>query len=232
MISAEKLRKGIEKGWPICLGYIPIGLSFGVLAQKGGLLPWQVAFMSIVVFAGGSQFIALQMMASGSSIPAVTATAFMVNLRHLLMSSALSLHLKGASKNFLVFFSYGITDESFAVNMGALGRGEIDRESALVLNQVANFTWVASTVAGVYIGEFIPSGAFGIDYALTGMFICLLVFQLRGIIFVITAAIAAACSVAAYLLIPGNTYVILSAVTAATAGLMLKRRFGWNREKR
>jgi predicted branched-subunit amino acid permease len=63
----------------------------------------------------------------------------------------------------------------------------------------------------------------GIDYALTGMFICLLVFQLRGRIFVATALIAALCSVAVYLWLPGNAYVIVSSCMAATAGLALKR---------
>jgi predicted branched-subunit amino acid permease len=63
----------------------------------------------------------------------------------------------------------------------------------------------------------------GIDYALTGMFICLLVFQLRGSIFVATALIAALCSVLAYVWLPGNAYVIVASSLAATAGLALKR---------
>lgn len=217
------VKEGMKTAWPICLGYFPIGLSLGVLAQKGGLLPWQVALMSIVVYAGGSQFIAIAMIGSGASIPAIVTTTFMVNLRHLLMSSALAVHFPGVSRRFLALFAYGLTDESFAVNMVRFNRGGWDRRSALALNQATNFTWFASTVAGVYVGEFIPAGALGIDYALTGMFICLLVFQLRGPVFVATALMAAICSVAAYLWLPGNAYVIVASTVAATAGFMLKR---------
>ena len=81
---------GLAAAWPICLGYIPIGLSLGVLAQKGGLAPWQMAAMSLLVFAGSSQFIAVAMLATGASALAIISTVFMVNLRHLLMSSALA----------------------------------------------------------------------------------------------------------------------------------------------
>jgi len=78
-------------------------------------------------------------------------------------------------------------------------------------------------VAGAYAGQFIPAGSLGIDYALTGMFICLLVFQLRGPVFVVTALIAALCSVLAYIWLPGNAYVIVASCLAATAGFALKR---------
>lgn len=230
-ITIDYVKEGLKAAWPICLGYFPIGLSLGVLAQKGGLLPWQVALMSIAVFAGGSQFIAVAMLGSGASIPAIMTTTFMVNLRHLLMSSALAVHFPGVSRRFLALFAYGVTDESFAVNMVRFNRGGWDRRSALVLNQAGNLTWLVSTVAGVYVGQFIPAGALGIDYALTGMFICLLVFQLRGPVFVATALMAAFCSVLAYLWLPGNAYVIVASSLAATAGFMLKRSLRHRRAK-
>ena len=50
--------RGVAAAWPICLGYLPIGLAFGVLAQKAGLSPLQIGLMSVFVFAGSSQFIA------------------------------------------------------------------------------------------------------------------------------------------------------------------------------
>jgi len=217
------MREGFAAAWPVCLGFIPIGMSLGVLAQKGGLAPWQIGLMSIVVFAGGSQFIAVAMIGSGASLAAIVTTTFMVNLRHLLMSSALAVHFPGVSRRFLALFAYGVTDESFAVNMARFNRGGWNRRSALVVNQVTNATWFFSTLAGAYAGQFIPAGSLGIDYALTGMFICLLVFQLRGPVFVATALISALCSVTAYIWLPGNAYVIVASCLAATAGFALKR---------
>jgi len=217
------MRAGFAAAWPICLGYFPIGLSLGVLAQKGGLAPWQMGAMSLLVFAGGSQFIAVAMLGAGASSLAIVSTVFMVNLRHLLMSSAMAVHFPGVSRRFLTLFAYGLTDESFAVNMTRFNQGGWNRYSALTLNHAANATWIISSVAGVYLGQLVPPGTAGVDYALTGMFICLLIFQIRGPIFIITAMIAAVCSLLAYLWLPGNAYVIVASCLAATIGLLLKR---------
>jgi 4-azaleucine resistance transporter AzlC len=214
---------GLAAAWPICLGYLPIGLSLGVLAQKSGLAPWQMALMSLLVFAGGSQFIAVAMLEAKGAPAAIVVTTFMVNLRHLLMSSSLSLHFPAASRRFLALFAYGVTDESFAVNMARFSEGNWDRISALTLNQVTNATWVFSTVLGTYIGQFIPDDSYGIDFALTGMFICLLVFQVKNAVFAATAVCAALFSVLVYLWLPGNVYVIVASCLAATAGFSLKR---------
>ena len=80
--------QGLMAAWPICLGYIPIGLAFGVLAQKAGLSVLEIGSMSIFVFAGSSQFIAVSMLSTGAGAASIIVTTFMVNLRHLLMSLA------------------------------------------------------------------------------------------------------------------------------------------------
>ena len=215
---------GVRAGLPICLGYIPIGLAFGVIAQKAGLGPLEIAMMSILVFAGSSQFIAVSMISSGAEILSVIITTFMVNLRHFLMSSSLSRFSGNKRGGFLSVFSYGITDESFAVNLSRFTQNEWDMNRALVVNQTANLVWILSTVAGGIGSQFIPQKAFGIDYALIAMFICLLVFQLRGNLYVVTAVIAAVMAVGFALFIPGNSYIIIASMTAATIGVLIKSR--------
>ena len=83
-------------------------------------------------------------------------------------------------------------------------------------------TWIISTIVGGFCGQFIPAGALGIDYALIAMFICLLVFQFRGRKYVITAIIAGISAVIFSLIIPGNAYIILASIVAATLGVLLK----------
>lgn len=219
------LRQGAAAAWPICLGYFPIGLALGVLAQQAGLPWWAMAMMSILVFAGSAQFICVAMLAAKASIPAIIFTTLVVNLRHTLMSSALAVYLAGVNRKFLTVFSYGITDESFAVNMTHFKNGQWDRWRALVVNHLSNSVWILATVTGTLVGQFVPQGAFGIDYALTGMFICLLVFQLQGRIYILTGLLAALISVTWYLLIPGDSYIVGASVCAATLGYLLKRRY-------
>jgi 4-azaleucine resistance transporter AzlC len=219
----QNFRHGAAAAWPICLGYFPIGLALGVLAQKAGLPWWAVAMMSVLVFAGSAQFICVAMLTAGASTPAIVLTTFVVNLRHVLMSSALAVYLQKVNRAFLALYAYGVTDESFAVNLTRFREGHWDRWRALVVNHLANAVWITATICGALIGQFVPQGALGIDYALTGMFICLLVFQLQGRLHIFTSLLAAALSVAWYQLIPGDSYIVGASMSAATIGYLVKR---------
>ncbi len=217
------IKEGLKAGWPICLGYLPIGLAFGVLAQKAGLNPLAICLMSVLVFAGSSQFIAVSLLSSGATLLPIVLTTFAVNLRHVLMASSLAVYLRGVSKGWAALFAYGVTDESFAVNLTRFRDGHWDWRQAMVVNHTANVAWIGSSIIGAYSGQFIPAGAFGIDYALIAMFLCLLVFQLRGHLYTATAAIAGILAVTLSLLIPGNAYIFLASVLAATIGVVIRR---------
>lgn len=214
---------GLAAAWPICLGYVPIGLAFGVIAQKAGLYSIEITMMSILVFAGSSQFIAVSMLSAGAGAVPVIITTFAVNLRHLLMSSSLAVFLGNTTRKKLSLFAYGVTDESFAVNYTRFSQKTWNLSQALVVNHTANLTWVISSVIGGYSGRFIHENAFGIDYALTAMFICLLIFQLKGRFYVITAVISGIAAVILSLIIPGSSYIILASVIAPTMVFAIKK---------
>lgn len=218
------IREGLAAAWPICLGYFPIGMALGVLGRQTGLSPLDIGLMSVLVFAGSAQFIAVAMLATGASGAAIVATTFVVNFRHVLMSSALAVHLHGVSRKFLALFAYGVTDESFAVNMARFRKGGWDRWRALVVHHAANSVWIAATVLGALVGSLIPPGAFGIDFALPAMFLALLVLQFQSRIHVITAVLAAGVSVGCALAVPGDGNAAIAAVVAASVGFLLQRR--------
>ena len=223
LISA-RLRDGLAAAWPICLGYVPIGMALGVLARQAGLSYIDIGLMSLLVFAGSAQFIAVAMLASGSAPFAIIATTFVVNFRHVLMSSALSVHLRGVARPFLALFAYGVTDESFAVNTVRFKAGGWDRWRALIVHQTANGTWIISSMAGAIVGGLIPPGAFGIDFALPAMFIALIVLQVDCFLHVVVSLIAVCVSVCWYLWIPGDGYALVAAIVAASFGFALQRR--------
>ncbi|MGD8433759.1 MAG: AzlC family ABC transporter permease [Syntrophobacterales bacterium] len=216
-------REGMLAAWPICLGYFPIGLAFGVLAQKAGLHPVEIALMSILVFAGSAQFIAVSMISGGATVLSIVITTFVINLRHVLMSSSLAVYLRSVSRGWAALFAYGVTDESFAVNLTRFRNGKWDWPQAMVLNHSANAAWIGSSILGAFSGQFIPAGAFGIDYALIAMFLCLLVFQLRGKLYAVTAIVAGVVAVILALLVPGNINIVLASILAATFGVLFRR---------
>ena len=224
-ITKTEIVEGIKAGWPICLGYLPIGIAFGVLAQKAGLDLLEIGLMSVVVFAGSAQFIAVSMISAGAAALPIIITTFVVNLRHFLMSSSLAVFLGKSRRKKLALFAYGVTDESFAVNHPRFKQGRWGLAQALVVNHVSNFTWLISSLAGGYGGQFIPAHAFGIDYALIAMFISLLVIQIKGLLYVFTAVIAGITAVAISLIIPGNAYIVIASIIAATVGSIFRKRF-------
>ena len=221
--------EGLSAAWPVCLGYIAIGLAFGVLARKTGLQPLEIGMMSFIVYAGSSQFIAAAMLGTGAGFLPILLTTFSINLRHLLMSSSLSLHLGDLRGGWLSLFAYGVTDESYALNMSRFYEGNWGWRQALVVNHATNLTWIASTVIGSIGGPFIPTGFFGIDYALMAMFICLLTLQLRGLLHVLVAMISGFFAVIIALVVPGNGYILIASLLAASAGLYLSNT-KWGRK--
>lgn len=221
-LSKKSSLQGFAAALPIWIGYIAVGIPFGVLARQTGLSPAEIALMSFIVFAGSAQFIAVSMMAAGTTALPVIITTFIVNLRHLLMSSALALHLKGTGKALLSLFAYGVTDESFAVNYTHFSRGGWKVKDALIVNHSANLVWIFSTILGGYVGNFVPKGALGLDYVLTAMFIGLLMYQLKGGMILLAAVLSGVLAIMLCLLLPGAWYVVLASGITATVCVSLK----------
>lgn len=117
MSSITVNRRVLQKLIPIAIGYLALGIACGILAQQAGLTPLEALGMSVLVFAGSGQFIGIAMMAQGAALVSIGLTIFIVNLRHLLFSSTLMNFFNGRSKNFLIGYAHGITDETFAVNL-------------------------------------------------------------------------------------------------------------------
>ena len=84
---------GMKAGLPIAIGYLPIAITFGLLAKSAGLPNVISALMSFAVYAGASQFIAVQLFSLGTLPWEIILTTFIINLRHLLMSAAISQRL-------------------------------------------------------------------------------------------------------------------------------------------
>ncbi|WP_462323861.1 AzlC family ABC transporter permease [Desulfoplanes sp.] len=209
---------------PIVMGYIPVGFAYGVLAQKVGLSPLNTLLMSIMVFAGSAQLIAVGLMAAGMPPLSVITTTFVVNLRHLLMSAALSPYLKSWKKWELAVFSFELTDETFALHSTRYAQGEQLKSETLCINVIAQLSWVVGTWLGMVASTLITDvEPIGLDYALPAMFIALLVAQIKERMHVLVALVAGILSVGFAMGGLDRSNVILATVVAATLGLGVER---------
>lgn len=213
----------LQPGLPVVMGYAPVGIAYGVLAGQAGLSVWETLAISFFVYAGSSQFIGVAMWQAGADPAAIIVTTFFVNLRHLLMSAALSPYLKKYSKRWLAFFSAQLTDETFAVHSARLREGADHPGGALLgVNILAHLTWSASSIAGFLIGSQLGDPRrLGLDFALPAMFIALLFMQVHRRLDWLVAGLSGVLALVVPLVIPGRWNTIIAAVLAAAAGAIL-----------
>ena len=226
MLEGYKDKRLWKIVWPVCVGVVPIGAAFGMFAQKLGFSVWDVLAFSVIVFAGSSQFIAIAMIAGGATMLPVVVTTFIVNLRHLLFSSSLAPYYKGKSKGSLALLAYGLTDESFALNIRAFEEGEWTPERALRIQVVIWSFWMVSTVSGALIGERIAIDISLMSYALTAMFIGLWSFYVQKKSFLLIGLVAGVLGLVFFPFLSHKLHIVLSTVLAATAGCMWELRGG------
>jgi 4-azaleucine resistance transporter AzlC len=221
---------GVRDALPVVLGYLAIGLAFGVVARTAGLSVLEATLMSVVLYAGSSQFIAVGLLAAGAPALVAIATVGLVNIRHFFYSAALAPHLHRVPlwKNLLA--GAELTDETFALAASRLGgKGGIQHSWLFGVNATAQFTWVAATFLGALLGQQVSSvSKLGLDFALTAMFAALLVVQVahrpRRTIAIGVAAAAALIAVAGNLFLSGSWTVVAATVVAATLGVVWEEK--------
>jgi 4-azaleucine resistance transporter AzlC len=175
--------------------------------------------MSVLVYAGSAQLIAVAMFAAGLNPVSIVATTFVVNLRHLLMSASLAPNLKSWNKWELALFAYEVTDESFAVHSVRFARGDLNKTTCFGINGLAQISWVLASFAGYFAGASIPSvEPLGIDYALPAMFIALLVMQMKNGLHVLVAGFSGLIALILNKAGAAQWSVILATVIGATFG--------------
>ncbi|WP_243361955.1 AzlC family ABC transporter permease [Fundidesulfovibrio terrae] len=175
---------------PIVLGYLPVGFAYGVLAVKAGLSVANTGLMSILVYAGSAQLIGVDMFGAGAPAMSIIATTFIVNLRHVLFSAALSPFFGAWPKRRIARFCFEMTDETFALHATRFHNQQRSTTKTLAINTFAHCAWILGGLAGAVAGGFVPDvKPLGLDFALAAMFAVLLVGQLLSPAHILAAAL-------------------------------------------
>lgn len=218
------LARGARDSLSLLLGFFPLGMAFGISARQYGFSALEASLMSLVVFAGASQFIGVALIASGAGLVEVAATTFFVNLRHALMSASLSVYLQNTRRALLSVLAFGVTDETFGLSITRFARGEANRWYLLGANVTCYAAWNAGTISGHLAGEFLPALVRNaMAFALPAVFISLLVMSTRDRTTLVVSIFSAVMSMALYLgqLSFGN--VVLVCIAGATLGMVLEQ---------
>src|SRR5690606_36045325 len=145
---------GLWAGLPIAMGYFPIAFSFGVAAVRSGLTEIEALFLSLVIYAGASQFLALALVAGGAPVLISAFTLIAMNLRHLLYGPALMKQAGADAPRGKVWaWGWGLTDEVFGQALGALSKGQRFSEPWMFgLGVAAYAAWLSGTGFGAWAG--------------------------------------------------------------------------------
>jgi 4-azaleucine resistance transporter AzlC len=217
---------GMKATLPLVVGAIPFGIIFGALAVTSGLSPQGTLGMSLVVFAGSSQFIAAGLIASGSSVGIIVLTTFIVNLRHALYAITLAPHMNHLSHKWLLPLGFWLTDESFVVaaKRYADDDGSVYKHWFLFGSAVFMYTnWQVCTFIGLVAGQAIPDPAsWGLEFAMIVTFIGMLVPMIQNWPVLISVLVAGTVAVLANGL-PNNLGLMIAALFGIIAGIVSER---------
>ncbi|WP_336750078.1 AzlC family ABC transporter permease [Bacillus altitudinis] len=224
----ESFLEGIKDCVPTLLGYMSIGFAFGIVGISSQLSIWEIALLSIFIYAGASQFIICALLVTGSPLSAIIFTTFIVNLRHLLLSLTLAPHFTRYSVKQNIGFGLLLTDESFGVAMNKLAQqGKLNNRWMHGLNITAYLCWIAACTLGGIFGLWISNPeALGLDFALSAMFAALLILSLQTVPknkLTHRLSLVLYMFVAMFVLlhfVPSHVAVLLATVLVATIGVV------------
>jgi branched chain amino acid efflux pump len=218
--TTRGLLRGAWRAVPVAVSTVAFGLLFGVLSRRAGLSLGEVCLMSALVFTGSGQVVAIGMWATPIPIVPIVATTLVISLRHVLMGLTLQpwysqLPAPGAYASYFL-----LTDESWGLTTVDFRRGPADTAFLVGAGLLLFVSWVASTALGSMVVTAIRDpAAWGLDFALVGVFIALLASLARGKSTLLPWALAAAVAVAADRWLPGNWYVLLGAMAGSLPSL-------------
>lgn len=216
--------RGILVSLPVSVGIVPFGLVTGIAGVKAGLSAVEVTVMSVLVFAGAAQLVALQLIGAGASIFFVWLATLVVNLRYIMYSSALAKPLEALSSRMKLLAAFLMVDQNFALALnqfGVLGP-RLTPWFYMGIGLVLWLNWVVCTYIGALMGARLPQ-AWSLDFAVPLCFLVLLVpaVQNRPSLF---AALVGGLVSTALIGLPYRSGLFIGAIAGIWAGVWLENR--------
>lgn len=166
------LKTAFKATIPVLTGYLVLGFGFGIVLKSAGYGIMTAFFMSLFIYAGSMQYVAVGLLAGGASLMTVALTTLMVNARHLFYGISMLEKYRDAGK-YKPYLIFALTDETYS--LVCQDSGEVEKKQQIqydfwvsLMNQIY---WVAGSVLGAVAGTVLTFNSEGIDFALTALFL-------------------------------------------------------------
>ena len=208
---------------PILAGYIMLGMGFGILLSEQGYGPLWALFMSITMYAGSMQYVAVDLLASGATLINTAIMTLMVNARHIFYGISMVDKYRGAGKKKL-YMVFGLTDENYSLLCEAKVPEDVDRHTyGFFVTLFDHFYWITGCVLGAVMGTVLPFEFKGVEFVLTALFVAIFTDQWLSTKDHVPALIGV-ISTALCLFIFGNENFLIPAMITITIALTVLRR--------
>lgn len=216
----KELEDAFKAGIPMFIGYFPAAAAFGILAKGYDISLLECFLFSSLVFAGASQFIALNLLMTGMGPVGIIVTTLLVNFRHFLMSAYLATRVERIAKKYYYLIAFGVTDEVFSVL--SLRKQPLTKGFIFILQLSAYSAWLSGTVAGYVLGGFLPETLTqSMGVALYALLLAILLPEMKRSSKVVLLAVASGLLNSLILrldLLPGGWSIIVCILVIAGAG--------------
>lgn len=170
----QDIRRALKATFPVFSGYIVLGFGFGiVLHSKGFGVLWALC-MSLFIYAGSMQYIAIDLLSGGASVITMAITTVLVNARHLFYGISMIDKYKGAGK-MKPYLIFALTDETYS--LVCTEDEDNSHRYHLLVSLFNHIYWVSGSVIGAAVGSAFNFAPKGIDFALTALFVTVFVEQ-------------------------------------------------------
>ena len=216
------IKKVFPQTIPVMAGYISLGIAFGLLLQSIGYGPVWAFLMSLFIYAGSAQFLAVELLAAGATLTHIALLTFLLNFRHLFYGLSMIEKYRGTGigKIYLIF---GLTDETYALLTGyKTPEGLSDKSYFFAVTLMNHLYWIFGSVIGSVAGSIIPFDLTGIDFAMTALFAVLVVEQWKTNKNHIPAISGFVITVAALFIFGADNFLIPALIVMSVALLFMK----------
>jgi 4-azaleucine resistance transporter AzlC len=218
------LKAACLEALPLAIAIAAYGLSYGVMAVQAGFSFLTAVAMSVFVFSGSAQLVAVAMAAGGAGMISILLTVVLLNLRNLLYGAALAEGLTPAGK-WKALLAFGISDEPFVLASSHFKRFGPDPVYFSVVTGMFYIAWILAGYFGALMGSQLDPQKWGLDLAFPVTFAALLVPGLKGKPVIATALAAAVIAISMDYFAPGNQLTIITTgLLAPLVGLWLHGR--------
>ena len=222
------LKTAIIKTLPVMAGYLVLGFGFGILSEKNGYGIWWALAMSVFIYAGSMQYVAVSLLTSGASLITTALTTLMVNARHLFYGISMVDKYKDAKK-YKPYLIFGLTDETYSlVCTGDYPEGVDSHKYCFLVSVLNQLYWICGTMLGVLAGSIIKFNTAGVEFSMTALFITVFVEQWKSTKNHLPAIIGLVSSVICLLIFGSDSFlipsmIVISVVLSLGKKLILKK---------